>query len=342
MKKLLALLLAGAMAFSAAACGSASDEIAEASTELNIYMWPEYISEKLITDFEEANGCTVNLSYMESNDDAVQVLQAGGEGYDLVMTCDAYMDGLVEGEYLQKLGVNNIPNTSNIKDSYWRNKSYCVPYLMNYIYVVYDAKTCPVQITCYNDLLDPALKGKIASVDGVRNLFPMALEALGYDPNSVEESELAEAYEWLKKFDENVAVYGDTEENLLNGNVCVAVTYDGNASWAMEKKKSIKIAPFEKDKVQLGVDLFVMPEGAEHADLAKAFLQYICDPEVMAGNLEEYPYSCPNEAAVFLSSKEYREDPARNFAHKDNFFFQKDVGEAMETYNAYYAQLMAE
>lgn len=342
MKKLLALMLAGMMAFSAGACGTAEDEFAEASTELNIYMWPEYISEKLIADFEEANGCTVNLSYMEREDDAVRALEAGGEGYDLIMTGDAYMDSLVEGEYLQKLGVNDIPNTSNIKDDYWRNKSYCVPYLMNYIYVVYDEKTCPVEITEYNDLLDPALKGKISSVDGVRDLFPIALEALDHDPNSVDEMELAAAYEWLKKFDENVAVYSDKEEYLLNGDVTVAVTYDGNASRAMAKKKSIKIAVLEKDKVQMGVDVFVMPEEAEHADLAKAFLQYICDPEVMAQNLEEYPYSCPNEAAVFLASEEYKEDPARNFARKEKFFFQKDVGDALDIYNRYYEQLMAE
>ena len=35
-----------------------------------------------------------------------------------------------------------------------------MPYLMNYIYVVYDTERCPIEITCYNDLIDPALKGR--------------------------------------------------------------------------------------------------------------------------------------------------------------------------------------
>ena len=344
MKKMLSLLLAGVMACSAVGCGAdltSAEGGAEGETELNIYMWPEYISDALIERFEEENNCTVNLSYMEDNADAVEKLMTGGQGYDLIMTCDAYMDGLIEGEHLEKLGVTNIPNTSNIKDAYWRNKSYCVPYLMNYIYVVYDVETCPIEINGYNDLLDPALKGKISSIDGARNLFPIALIALGYDPNSTEASELTEAYEWLKKFDENVAVYGHAEEDLVNGTVSVAVTYDGNASWAMEQKKTVKIAPFTRDKIQLGVDLFVMPEGAEHVELAKAFLHFICDPEVMAENLEEYPYSCPNEAAVFLASAEYRNDPARDFDYKDRVFFQKSVGDAEEIYQGYYQQLVA-
>ncbi|MBR4113074.1 MAG: spermidine/putrescine ABC transporter substrate-binding protein, partial [Anaerotignum sp.] len=92
MKKFLALLLAGAMALSVAACGGgaeapAEDTNAEASTELNIYMWQQYISDELIAAFEEENGCTINLSYMSDNADAINKLTAGGgEEYDLIMT----------------------------------------------------------------------------------------------------------------------------------------------------------------------------------------------------------------------------------------------------------------
>ena len=86
MKKYIALLLVGAMAFSAAGCGGAAEEMIEASTELNIYMWQDYISEDLISAFEEANGCTVNLTALESATAAVEKLEAGcGTEYDLVM-----------------------------------------------------------------------------------------------------------------------------------------------------------------------------------------------------------------------------------------------------------------
>ncbi len=315
----------------------------EASTELNIFMWQQYISDSLIAKFEEENNATVNLSYMSDNADSITKLTAGGgQEYDLIMTCDAYMESLVDGEYIEKINFANIPNASNINESYWTAKEYCVPYLMNYIYVIYNTETCPIEITSYNDLIDPALKGQIASIDGARNLFPIALVALGYDPNSTVESEIAEAYEWLVKYNDNVVAYGNAEQNLTNGTASVAFTYDGNASWAMAEmgeNNTLMIADFENDPVQLGFDLYVIPKGAKHVDLAEKFLNYITDPEVMAENLVEFPYSCPNDAAVEAASDTYKNDPARDFDYKENVFFQKDVGDAITIYNDYYQKL---
>ena len=104
-------------------------------------------------------------------------------------------------------------------------------------------------------------------------------------------------------------------------------------------KNNLVIADFDKDPVQLGFDLYVIPKGAKHVDLAEKFLNYITNPEVMAQNLIEYPYSCPNDAAVEVASDTYKNDPARNFDYKQNDFFQKDVGEAMTIYNDYYQKL---
>lgn len=369
MKRVIALLLAMGLAVSLVACGSegtaqnegntASDgaeneepenggeeveEGGEASSELNIYMWQQYISDELIANFEKENNCKVNLSYMSDNADAITKLTAGGgQEYDLIMTCDAYMESLIAGGYVEKINFDNVPNAAaNINEAYWTAKEYCVPYLMNYIYVVYNEETCPIEITSYNDLIDPALKGQISTIDGARNLFPIALIALGYDPNTTEESEIAEAYEWLTKFNENVVAYGNAEQNLTNGTASVALTYDGNASWAMSEmgdKNTLKIADFKEDAVQLGFDLYVIPTGAQHTDLAEKFLNYICDANVMAANLEEFPYSCPNDAAVEAASDTYRNDPARDFSYKENVFFQKDVGEALTIYNDYYQKL---
>lgn len=349
MKKALALMLALVLALGLVACGGGSapsSAPAEGSTELNIFMWSDYISDELITNFEKDNNCTINLSYMNDNADSITKLTAGaGDGYDLIMTCDAYMESLIAGGYLEKLDHEKIPTAlANINEAYWSgdNRDYCVPYLMNYIYIVYDTERCPIDITCYNDLIDPAMKGQIGSIDGARNLFPIALIALGYDPNSTVESEIAEAYEWLKKYNDNVVAYGSTETNIVNGTISCMLTYDGNTAEAMATlgdKNTLTIAPFTEDPVQLGFDLFVIPKGAKHTDLAYKFMEYIADPEVMAANLVEFPYSCPNDAAVAAASEEYRNGPAFDFDYKTNVFFQEDVGDALTIYNDYYQKL---
>ena len=59
----------------------------------------------------------------------------------------------------------------------------------------------------------------------------------------------------------------------------------------------------------------------------------------MAKNLEEFPYSCPNDKAVEKASEAYRNDPAFDFDYKTNIFFQKDVGDALAIYDEYYQKL---
>ena len=345
MKKILIVFLAALLALSAAACGNNSSPSAGGSNEINIFMWGDYISDETISNFEKENGVTVNLSYMNDNADSITKLTAGaGAEYDLIMTCDAYMESLIAGDYLEPLDLSKIPNSKNINRAYWteENQGYCVPYLMNYIYVVYDTERCPIEITSYNDLIRPEMKGQIGSVDGARNLFPIALVALGYDPNSTEEAEIAAAYEWLTKYNENVVAYGSTETNIVNGTISCMLTYDGNTAEAMAQlgdRNTLTIAPFTSDPVQLGFDLYVIPKGAKHQDLAYKFLDYICDPEVMAANLVENPYSCPNDAAVAAASEEYRDGPAFDFDYKTNVFFQEDVGDAITIYDKYYQML---
>ena len=302
-------------------------------------------SDELIENFEKEFDARVNLSYMNDNADSITKLTAGaGSEYDLIMTCDAYMESLIAGGYLEELDLSKIPNSANINKAYWseQNQKYCVPYLMNYIYVVYDTERCPIEVTCYNDLIKPEMKGQIGSVDGARNLFPIALIALGYDPNSRDENEIKEAYEWLVKYNENVVAYGSTETNMVSGTISCMFTYDGNTAEAMAQlgeNNTLTVAPFTSDPVQLGFDLYVIPKGAQHQDLAYQFLNYICDPEVMAANLVENPYSCPNDAAVAAASEEYRNGPAFDFDYKTNVFFQEDVGDAITIYDQYYQML---
>ena len=343
MKRLITLLIAALMLLTLASCGQSGggEAAADGSKEINIFMWSDYISDETIANFESEYGVKVNLSYMNDNADSITKLTAGaGSEYDLIMTCDAYMESLIQGGYLEELDLSQIPNSENINKAYWseENQGYCVPYLMNYIYVVYDTERCPIEITSYNDLISPEMKGQIGSVDGARNLFPIALIALGYDPNSTDENEIAEAYEWLTKYNENVVAYGSTETNIVNGTISCMLTYDGNAAEAMAQMgedNTLVVAPGFTDAVQLGFDLYVIPKGAAHMDLAYKFLDYICDPEVMANNLVENPYSCPNDAAVEAASEEYRNGPAFDFDYKTNIFFQEDVGDAITIYDKY-------
>ena len=267
------------------------------------------------------------------------------------MPCDADMTSLIEGGYLEEINLDNIPNFENLGDAYKYREfdpenKYAIPYFMNYVYVIYNKDTCPVEITSYEDLLDPQLKGQIASVTGPRNLFPIALVSLGYDPNSTNDKEIEEAYEWLQDYVPNVAGFdSDSAEKLLiNGAASVGFVFDGQATRAFDAMDNLEVADLS-DPIQLGVDEFVIPKGAKNKENAEKFLNFLLDAENMAENLQDDNfYSCPNEAAVELMPDSYKKHPALNIPQKmkENYFLQLDVGDAMKTYDKYWTMLMSE
>ena len=350
LKKVLAFAVIGVMVFSLAACGGGGEE--ENTGEVNVYMWSDYMSQDVVDKFTEETGIKVNFSYMSTSEEAAaKITSGGGEQYDLVMPCVADMTSLIEGGYLEEINLDNIPNFENLGDAYKYREfdpenKYAIPYFMNYVYVIYNKDTCPVEITSYEDLLDPQLKGQIASVTGPRNLFPIALVSLGYDPNSTNDKEIEEAYEWLQDYVPNVAGFdSDSAEKLLiNGAASVGFVFDGQATRAFDAMDNLEVADLS-DPIQLGVDEFVIPKGAKNKENAEKFLNFLLDAENMAENLQDDNfYSCPNEAAVELMPDSYKKHPAINIPQKmkENYFLQLDVGDAMKTYDKYWTMLMSE
>lgn len=349
MKRVISFMLIAVMVFSLAACGKEKKDSSK-NGELNIYMWSEYLSDSVVKGFEDKYGIKVNISYMNSSEEAAAKLTSGGgDQYDLVMPCDADMTGLIKSGKLAELNLDNLPNLKNLGTAYKNREfdpenKYAIPYLMNYVYVIYNPDTCPVQITKYEDLISPKLKGQIASITGIRNLFPVALVALGYDPNSTNEKEIADAYAWLQKYIKNTKYLNsdDTEQGIVSGACSVALVFDGQAGRAIKANPKLKVAELS-DPIQLGVDEFVIPANAKNKENAEKFLNWIMDAKVMAENLKDNPYSCPNVAAIELTEDSYRLNPAINIPQhmKDNYFLQLDIGKAAPVYDKYWTMLLS-
>jgi spermidine/putrescine transport system substrate-binding protein len=324
-----------------------------ASKELNIFMWSDYMSEDIVRQFEDEYGINVNFSYMNSSEEATaKIMMGGGDQYDLVMPCDADMTSLIEGGYLAEIDVSALSNFKNLGEAYTyrafdpENK-YAIPYLMNYVYVVYNKDTCPIEITRYADLLSPELERQISSVLGARNLFPIALASLGYDPNSREESEITEAAAWLTTYIGNVVYLNsdDPERPLISGSCSVAFVFDGQAGRAFAESDANLVVAELEDPIQLGVDELVIPANAANKENAMLFLDWLLDAEIMAENLQDdNPYTCPNVAAIALMDDDYRLNPAINIpeAMKANYYLQLDIGEAAPVYDRYYTELVSE
>ncbi|MCD7825295.1 MAG: spermidine/putrescine ABC transporter substrate-binding protein [Clostridiaceae bacterium] len=352
MKKAIAVILTGSMIVSClTGCGSGGTEESKYADSINVLIYPDYLSESVLESFTEQYGIEVNVTYCSGESDILTKIESGDD-YDLIQPSQESTHALISGDYLQEIDKESMENYSNISEQYQEflypdDADYIVPYMSGSYMVMVDPETCPVDITCWDDLLDPALEGKIASVSPSRDIFSMILAAKGLDPNAKDEESIEEAYEWLNEYNENVKVYDDgaPRNSVENGECCVALTYASDVAIAMmENPDAGYYVPDMSDYWYCyATQVFAVPKASKKSTEAQMLMDWILDGENYAEILMEYPGVSINEAATefldettreALSIFEIPEDK------EDQTYEQYAIGEAQEIYDTYIAKIL--
>ena len=351
MKKLISIILCVVIIGTFMGCSSKEKTDTGLAKEINIFIWSEYVSEDAIKGFEDEYGIKVNVSYFTSTDEMnAKLMSGGGKDYDIVQAGNSQIENLINQNYIQELDYDNIPNFKNLSEesrnpSYDPESKYSVEYLSSYTVIGYNKKTCPIEIKSVKDLLNPALKGTIVSITSSRRIMAMILDSLGYDPNTTDEAQIKEATEFLKKMKSNVKIFdGDCpRKSLLNGECSVALIYNGDLAIAMnEDPGTYVIADINSGYVKASNE-WCVPTGASNKKEAEMFINYMLDPEVMAKNLDVFPYNCPNEEALKVASDKYKNNPSLNLSKEtmNKAVSVKDVGETEVVYDKYWSEFMS-
>lgn len=355
-KKILSVGLMASMTLTMAACGKGGSSGGGDGTsdELNIYIWSEYIPDNVIEGFEKEYGINVNVTFFTSTDEMLaKVMTGGASEYDLIQPSQNIIAALRDQEYIQKLDFDNIPNYKYVDDTYKTkyfaedDAEYCVPYMASATVVAYNKNTCPIQITKFEDLLNPALKDQLVSTTSSQQIMGMVLSHLGYDPNSTDEDEIAEAGEWLMDLKPNIKVFdGDApRKSLLNGECSAGILYGGDLAIAMEEQPdTFEVCRFDPDDVYypIGTSQFCVTKDAPHAKEAEMFINYIQDPKNYAKCLDAYPYISTNSEALNYVGDAYKNITVFDFTDEEleNSWIPKDLGDASVIYDKYWSQFM--
>ena len=238
-KKLLAALLALGVLASLTACGgkqkTQQDAAADGDTgyadSINILVYPDYVSEDVVAAFEQEYGIQVNITYLSYEEDNITRVETGDD-FDIINPCQETVHQMLQENLLQKIDKSKIPNLANLYDEfntydYPGEEDYSVPYMCGSMSIIVNKDTCPIEITKWSDLADPALKGQIVSTDIDRRFVATTLAENGFDPNSENQADLDAVFDWLCQFNSNVKVYdnGAPRTSLENGDCSVAFTY---------------------------------------------------------------------------------------------------------------------
>jgi len=294
-------------------CPEPSPRIDVSSSELNLFVWTEYIPQDIVECFEMVYGIKVNRDEFSSNEEMYAKLAAGGAAYDLAQPSDYIIGAMIRNGMAQKLDMSKLPNFANIDPAYFpvpgdESGDYVVPYQAGTQAIVYDSAAVPVPPRSWNDLWNPDFAGRMVFVDDMRSVIGIALLAEGRDPNTTAPADLeaikprlAELVRAVKLFDSD-----SPKTALIAGDADIGYVWNAEAELAFREKGAIRYV-FPEEGSFLFQDGYVLLMNAPHADAAYAWLNYSLQGDTFWLMLRDFPYTMPNRAALDYA-KEHQPD----------------------------------
>ena len=327
--------IAVAAALALAACSPAAKKPdAKASGTLNIYNWSDYIDPALLKQFTAETGIKVRYDTFDSNEVLETKVLQGQTGYDIVVPSNHNVPRYIAAKAIRPLDKGALKGLENLDPGVMTHMApfdpgakYAVPYMQGTIGIGYNVDAVAKRlggspVDSWAVVFDPKSLAKLKDcgvyfLDASEDMYAVALNYLGKDPNSRDPKDYAAATAMLTKLRPYVKKFHSSEyiDALANGDICVAIGYSGDVlqakSRAEEAKNKVKLAyAVPKEGSQVWFDLFTIPADAPNAAAAYSFLNFMLRPEIIAKASNYTKYANANAAATKLVDPSVKDDPA--------------------------------
>ena len=279
---------------------------------INVYNWGQYIADgsdeslDIIAAFEEKYPhIKVNYSTFDSNEIMYSKLANGGITVDVIFPSDYMAARLMNEGMLMELDYSNIPNYSYVDDtfkntSYDPENKYTVPYTWGTVGILYNTKYVdPADVTGWEVLWNDKYAGKILMFDNSRDAFGIAQLLLGYDLNTVDPSELQACADKLAQQKPVLQQYVMDQifSTMENEEAWIAPYYAGDCVTMMGNNENLAFyLPVDQGFNQF-TDVMCIPSCCQEKEAAETFINFLCDPEIAAANMDWVGYATPISAA---------------------------------------------
>ncbi len=334
---------------------------------LNVYNWPDYITETLLADFEKETGIKVNYDTFENNEALHAKLVAGNSGYDIVIPTAGFAKKQIDGGLYQPLDKSKIPNYANLDPEFMAkiagvdpDNKHLVPWAWGFTTVGINktkvekalGKT-PMPENAWDLVFNPTYTRKlkscgIALLDSPSEILPVALHYVGKPAYSENPEDFKAAAEMLAKVRPDIRLFSSTMiDDIAGGKACVAIGWSGDINIAADRVKEMggkdEIVPLLPTTGGLVfIDTMAIPKDAQHVNNAHLFIDFYLRAENGAAMANELNYPTGNKAALPMVSDEIKqnktiflgdEDTARLIA--TGGFSNEIAGVLNDTYNAF-------
>lgn len=288
---------------------------------LNVYNWADYIGETTIADFTAKTGIRVNYDVYASTEEMQAKMLAGMTGYDVVNVSGTDMPRFIETGLLMPLDRAKLPSWKNLDpeilrifDSWDPGNGYGMPYMWGSVGMAYNMdmvreRLGDIDLGSLDVLMKPENAEKLADcgisvLDSPQDIVPMVLAWLGKDGRAALPADYPAAVEALQAVRPYIATFDNTNyiNALPNGELCAVASWSGDyataASRAEEAGVAIDLQYFvPATGAPAWADCLAVPSDAPHPENALAFIEYMLDPEVIAGCSNFIYYANGNAAS---------------------------------------------
>jgi len=317
------------------ASGAADKASAAAGTGkvLNLYIWSDYLAADTLSNFEKQTGIKVHVAYFDTNETLETKLLAGSSGYDVVVPTASYFERQIKAGVYLTLDKSKLPNLKNMDPQLMSKVALHDPGNAHGIIYTWGSNGIGYNEKMVRELMpdapldswrmgfDPAVASKVAKcgisvLDSPAEMLRAVYSYLGKDPNSQSPDDLTLGEAVLTKIRPYIRNINSSEyiEALANGDLCIAVGYNGDVMQARDRareaNKGIEIKyAVPKEGSILWFDMLAIPKDAPDPESAYAYLNYIMMPPVIADISNFKRYANANAASQPLLSASVKDDP---------------------------------
>jgi putrescine transport system substrate-binding protein len=303
------------------------------SKVLNLYIWSDYLAANTLSNFEQQTGIKVHVAYFDANETLETKLLAGSSGYDVVVPTASYFERQIKAGVYLPLDKSKLPNLRYM-DGLLMSKvalhdpgnAHGVIYMWGTNGIGYNEKLIKAllpkaPLDSWRMVFDPAVASKVAKcgisvLDSPAEMIRAVYGYLGKDPNSQSPDDLVRAESVLTKIRPFIRNINSSEyiEALANGDICLAVGYNGDVLQARDRAREagkgieIKYAVPKEGSI-LWFDMLAIPKDAPNPDSAYAFLNYVLTPRVIADISNFKRFANADAQAQSLLDPSVRDDP---------------------------------
>ena len=300
---------------------------------LNLYSWSSYIPEQALQRFKDETGIQVKYDIFDSAEALDSKLMTGGSGYDVVFPASSGLARAIKAKAVQPVDRSQLKHYVNLEPELLEKlasadagNQYGVPYTWGTVGLGYNKQALEQRLPGVpTNSLDLLFKPEYASqlkdcgiavIDSPQEVISIALNYLGKDPYSSASADLKAVQQLLAELQPNLRYVGTGRhiDDLAKGEICLALTYNGDAYMAAENARQAK-QPFEvlyripTEGSLMWFDTMAIPADAPHPQAAHAFIDFMLRPESIAELTNSVFFANANGAATSLVSAEITGDP---------------------------------